>query len=205
MSDVQSGETTLFLSDVPADAGERRLACVAVVASTVIFLVLVPFAKTPLPALPIFIPIYQAALIINDLITVVFLLGLARYSRARALSLLAGGYLFTALMACVHALSFPNLFSPTGLLDAGPQTTAWLYFFWHTGFPLFVIGYARFGANEQPGGAGPFTVLRSVRLAAAAVSGLTLAATLGHAFLPPLMRGDHYGPAVIVVASGYGF
>jgi hypothetical protein len=36
----------------------------------------------------------------------------------------------------LHALSFPGLFSPRGLLGAGPQTTAWLYMFWHGGFLL---------------------------------------------------------------------
>ena len=53
-----------------------------------------------------------------------------------------GGYLFTALMAVPHALSFPRLFAPDGLIGAGPQTTAWLYMIWHAGFPLAVIGYA---------------------------------------------------------------
>src|SRR6202021_2936766 len=86
--------------------------------------------------------IYQSALLVNDLITAVFLLGQRQLSRSHGLSLLAGGYLFTALMSTVHALSFPGVFTPSGLLGAGPQTTAWLYMFWHGGFPLFVIGYA---------------------------------------------------------------
>ena len=62
--------------------------------------------------------------------------------RSRALLLLAAGYLFDALMIVPHALSFPGVFSETGLLHAGPQTTAWLYAFWHAGFPLFVLAYA---------------------------------------------------------------
>ena len=48
-------------------------------------------------------------------------------------------YLFTGCMAVVHTLSFPGLFAPGGLLGAGPQTTAWLYMFWHGVFPLLVI------------------------------------------------------------------
>ena len=51
--------------------------------------------------------------------------------------LLASGYLFTAVMAAGHALSFPGLFSPTGLLGSGPQSTAWIYMAWHAGFPVF--------------------------------------------------------------------
>jgi len=58
------------------------------------------------------------------------------------LQILAGAYLFTAFMTVAHALTFPGLFAPTGLLGAGPQSTAWLYMFWHGGFPLLVIAYA---------------------------------------------------------------
>ena len=63
-------------------------------------------------------------------------------------------YLFTACLTAAHTLSFPGLFSATGLLGAGPQTTAWLYMFWHGGFPLFLIAYARSAraaTASQPG------------------------------------------------------
>ena len=87
-------------------------------------------------------PVYQAALVVTDLITAVLLFGQYNFSRSRGLFLLASGYLFTAFIAFAHALTFPGLFSPTGLLGAGPQSTAWLYMFWHGGFPLFVTAYA---------------------------------------------------------------
>jgi hypothetical protein len=54
-------------------------------------------------------------------------------------------------MAIMHALSFPGLFAPAGLLGAGPQTTAWLYMFWHSGFSLFVMAYAGYGVAVGPG------------------------------------------------------
>ena len=98
--------------------------------------------KLPLAPVPAFIPIYESALVINDLVTAVFLFGQIYISRSRALLLLACGYLFTAALTVAHALTFPGLFSPTGLLGAGPQSTAWLYMFWHGGFPLLVIAYA---------------------------------------------------------------
>jgi len=75
------------------------------------------------------VPIYQSALTINDLITAVLLYAQFAILRSRALLVLASGYLFTAVFAAVHMLTFPGLFSPTGLLGAGPQTTAWLYMF----------------------------------------------------------------------------
>jgi hypothetical protein len=70
-----------------------------------------------------FIPVYETALITFDLITAVLLFGQFAFLRSRAILVLASGYLFTSTMTLAHALSFPGLFSPQGLLGAGPQTT----------------------------------------------------------------------------------
>src|SRR5580698_2869985 len=111
MTDAPIGERALFLSNLPAKARERRFAFAIIIVSTLIFLALAPFAKLPLPHLPAFIAIYQSALLINDLVTAVFLLGQGRFSRSNALSLLAAGYFFTAIMSAVHGLTFPGLFT----------------------------------------------------------------------------------------------
>src|SRR2546426_5681609 len=132
----------VFLSTLPAGRGERRLALTVVLVSAAIFLSAVPFAKMPLAQISAFIPIYESALVINDLITAGLLFGQFSFLRSRALCVLASGYLFTALMTVSHALTFPRLFSPTGLLGAGPPSTAWLYMLWHGGFPPLVIPYA---------------------------------------------------------------
>src|ERR1700761_2581655 len=112
MADRHSHERSVFLSDQAASRNERRFAAAVIACSTLIFLGLAPFAKLPLTPVPAFIPIYQSALLINDLITVVFLLGQSQFSRGKALIVLAGGYLFTALMSSAHALTFPGLFAP---------------------------------------------------------------------------------------------
>jgi diguanylate cyclase (GGDEF)-like protein len=201
MTDAATADRTVFLSNLPAGRGECRFAGAIIAVSTVIFLVVAPFAKVPLGPVPAFIPIYQSALLINDLITAVFLLGLGQLSRSNALGLLAGGYLFTALMSTAHALTFPGLFSPSGLLGAGPQTTAWLYVFWHGGFPLFVIAYAMSGSDEQPSRGPSAHIVGTATSVCVAVCGLTLAATSGQNFLPAIMQGDHYTPALIIVVS----
>jgi hypothetical protein len=59
-----------------------------------------------------------------------------------ALFALASGYLFTALIAIPHALTFAGAFSPTGLLGAGIQTGSWLFIFWHVGFAVALLAYA---------------------------------------------------------------
>jgi hypothetical protein len=198
----------VFLSTLPAGPGERRLALTVVLVSAVIFLVTVPFARFPLAPVVGFIPMYQSALAINDLITAVLLFGQFIFLRSRAMWVLASGYLFTAVIAVSHMLTFPGLFSPTGLLGAGPQSTAWLYMFWHGGFPLFVIAYALLkdsGREMSPARHPRVAVLGSVGAMLVAVCGLTLVATAGQDALPAIMQGNHYTPTMItVVSSAWG-
>src|SRR4029078_6680688 len=83
-----------------------------------------------------FIPMYASVLIINDLITATLLFGQFRFIGSRSLLVLASAYVFTAFITVAHALSFPGLFAPGGLLGGGAQSTAWIYMFWHGLFPL---------------------------------------------------------------------
>jgi diguanylate cyclase (GGDEF)-like protein len=201
MPSASAKDAAWFLSTLPAGSGERRLALAVVLASAAAFLVTAPFARTPLPPAPVFIALYESALVLNDLITAVFLFGQFSVLRSRSLLLLASGYLFTAFVAVAHALTFPGLFSPTGLLGAGPQSTAWLYMFWHVGFPLLVIAYAALkdqGKREH----GAHLVVLSVASTLVAACGLTLLATAGQDLLPAIMRGNHYTPAMMMVVSG---
>ncbi len=195
-------ERRVFLSTLPAGRGEHRLALAVVLVSAVIFAALAPFAKVKLAPVAAFIPIYESILVVTDLITALLLFGQFAFLRARALLVLASGYLFTALITVAHALTFPGLFAPTGLLGAGPQSTAWLYMFWHGGFPLLVIAYA--WLKDEPGearGRPVVPVLASVATVVATVSGLTLLATAGQTWLPPIMRGNQYTPVMVIVVS----
>jgi diguanylate cyclase (GGDEF)-like protein len=201
MTNATIGERAVFLWNLPARPGEYRHGAAIVIVSTLVFLVVAPFAKQPIGVLPAFIPIYQSALLINDLITAVFLLGQCQLSRSRALGLLAGGYLFTALMSAVHALTFPGVFSPAGLLDAGPQTTAWLYMFWHGGFPLFVVAYALHRSEEHSLRQANAAILGVAAAVCVLVCGFTLFATVGRGFLPAIMQDNHHTPAFFIVAS----
>lgn len=195
----------VFLSTLPAGRGERRFALVVVLVSAAVFIIAVPTAKRPLAPVWAFIPVYQSALVVNDLITAVLLFGQFAILRSRALLVLAGGYLFTALMAASHALTFPGLFSPTGLLGAGAQTTAWLYMFWHGGFPLVVGAYALLKDEgypaTQPKRHPGVAVMAAGVAVLAVVCGLALLATLEQTALPAIMQGNRYTPAMIIVVS----
>lgn len=197
-------EGQAFAATMVPGKGQHRLAVVALVVSVAIFAGLVPFTKVPLRPVMAFIPAYQSALVVNDLITAVLLFGQYRILRSRALLALATGYLFTAFMASAHALTFPGLVAPGGLLGAGPQTTAWLYMFWHGGFPCLVIAYALL--NDAPGArassVGPgWTILGAVAAALAMAGGFTLVATAGQDTLPAIMRENHYTPSMMATVA----
>ncbi|RZJ04208.1 MAG: response regulator [Rubrivivax sp.] len=177
-----------FLLDQPAGPRERRHALIVALVSVAVFAALLPFAKTKLAPVPAFIPIYQSALVLTDLITAVLLFGQYRILRSQALLVLGCGYLFTALLTTAHTLSFPGLFSTTGLLGATTQTTVWLYMLWHAGFPAFVLGYL--ALKTRPRLAVPAQFWPAVTLVAGA--GCIALTTLGHAWLPDLLVGGRY-------------
>jgi signal transduction histidine kinase len=175
-----------------------------VLASSMVFVAALPFAKLPLAPLWPFLPMYQSALVIIELLTAVLLFGQYRSLPSRAVLVLAAGFLFSAFMAAAHLASFPGLFRPGGLLGAGPQTTAWLYFAWHAVFPMFVLGYAllKRREGETPKLRGTrLAILISVAAALALAGAIVLLTTAGHDGLPVIMRGDSDAPTKVLVAG----
>jgi diguanylate cyclase (GGDEF)-like protein len=196
-----------FLSTLPASPRARRLAWVVVLLSAAVFAALAPFAKAPLARIWAFIPVYESALVICDVITAILLFGQFHSFRMRSLFVLAAGYLFSALIAVVHMLTYPGVFSETGLLGAGPQTTAWLYMFWHGGFPLFIIAYAllkRSDTGRAPLGRG-IPLALTLALVPLLVAALALLVTVGQSWLPDIMAGHRYSPAMIKVIASVWF
>src|SRR3954471_4884524 len=202
---MQTGsERNIFLSTMPATGRDRMAAASIVAVSALLFACAVPFAGVPLAPVPAFVASYQSALAINDLITAVLLFSQFGISRSRAMLLLASGYLFTAIAAMVHALTFPGLFAPAGLLGAGPQTTVWLYMVWHGGFPLLVLGYALLKARDngtRMQGSTTRAILASVAAVTVAMAGFTAVVTGGHDILPVLLKDGHYTTVMLGVVS----
>jgi PAS domain S-box-containing protein len=197
-----SSDRSVFLSTLPATSRDRKAAIAAVGVSSVLFASAVPFAGVPLTPVPAFVASYQSALAVNDLITAILLFSQFAILRSRALLLLASGYLFTTAAAIVHGLTFPGLFAPAGLLNAGPQTTVWLYMIWHGGFPLLVLGYALLKDSDggakirgSPGAA----ILGSVIAVIVTISALTFIVTAAHDILPTLLRDGRYTATLLGV------
>jgi PAS domain S-box-containing protein len=180
----------------PGKAGSR-LALAMIALSFVTAGAMTPLARIPLPRIEAFIPAYEAAAAINDLITAALLT--AQYLRQKTLGLLilVCAYFISTMLIVVHALTFPGVFAPGGLLGAGPQTTAWLYLFWHGAFALGVLLYAVMTRNEtvmlaRPAVALFLAVVGTIALAA----GVVVFATRGHDYLPVIMEGPNYTMAI---------
>ena len=199
---------SIFLSTMPASRRDRRAAWAVVVVSSVLFVCAAPFATVPLTPIPAVVASYQSVLATNDLITAILLYSQFGLLRSRALLLLASGYLFTAVAAIVHLLTFPGVFAPTGLLGAGPQTTAWLYIVWHGGFPLLVLGYALL--KEKDGGAKirgsvGAAILGSVIAVGVTMSVMAWVTTAKHDLLPVIVSGGQFNSTLVGVESVVGF
>ena len=166
----------------------QKLSALAVVAILLVAVAGVwPYAATPLPRFAAFIPFLNATILVTDLVTAILLFAQFSISRSRALLVLAGGYLFTALIVIPHALTFPGAFSPTGLLGAGPQTTAWLYISWHLGFPASLSLYALLKGEEYTvQGSLRSTIGWCIAITTSLVLGLVWLTTVGDRFLPRL-------------------
>lgn len=166
---------------------ERQLARAVVAMILVGFVTIVPFANLPLARLDSFIPSIQVIVSITSIITAVLLFGQFWTIGSRGVLALASGYLFVALIVVSHVLTFPGVFSPSGLLRAGAQSAGWLYFFWHFGFPVAVISYvmlkdSRIPARHSARSAIVWTVVTVVGL----VCLLTWIVTTQEQFLPVL-------------------
>ena len=193
------------LSSMSAGPRDRRIALGIVALSAFAFAAAIPFARVPLLPVPAFIPAYEAALAINDLITAALLFGQLNLRRPRALVVLASAYLFDALIIVPHALTFPGVISSTGILGAGPQTTAWLYMFWHGGFPIFVIAYGLLAERDMNASDTArdrrWMAVGGASVAIAAAICLTALATAGQDVLPAIMEGGGYTPVMKFVIS----
>src|SRR5258705_3514743 len=124
-----------IISSLPPSPAQRRLALGVVLALMAAFVVTAgPLSTVPMPRIDAFVPMYVAAMFVSDWITAILLFAQFAILRSHALLAISSGYLFTALILIPWALTFPGLFASGGLLGAGEQSTAWLYFLLHARF-----------------------------------------------------------------------
>jgi signal transduction histidine kinase len=193
----------VFLSTAAPQQWDRSLAVAVVLVSIVGLTLAAPYASHRWPVTPSFIAAYEAAILVIDLITAVLLIGQFRQVRRVGVLIIGCGYLFNAVIVTVHALSFPEVFSTTGLLGTSRQATPWLFVMWHGIFPVFVCAYAlvhgsRWNEPLAHHRAGP-AILIGAAVAVGVAAVCTLLTTWGIDLLPEVIRGNDYKR---VVTSG---
>src|SRR5690242_2808044 len=130
------------LATAPATRGQRRAAAILCTLFTVATVSLLPVATRIHAPVPAFVPIYQTTVIGAYALTTYLLFSHFRRTRMVSLLWVGGGALYTAIILFLQLLSFPNMVAPDRLLGSGPETTSWLWTFWHIGPALFALGYA---------------------------------------------------------------
>ena len=180
----------LGLFDTPPDRQEIRLSLAIVGLLLAALLIVFPLRDTRLGEISAFVPLNDAFMLFSELIIAALLYAQATVFRSRALTVLASGYVFAALILVPHALTFPGAFTAKGLLGAGINTTAWLAIFRRLAFPIAVISYALLKSADFVPQTDP------KRPAARVIEGLagavvlaalgTLLTTSGHDLLPPI-------------------
>lgn len=197
-----AGLRSAMVATAPPTRGPKRAALWLCLLAMVATACLLPIAAWPGPNLPGFVLINQTALVCAYGLSAWVLFAQFRRARSLPLLLIAAGTLYTAVIVTLQLLSFPGVIAVGRVLGAGPETTTWLWTFWHLGPPTCALAYALALRDGHPvlitpGRAGPAAALAA--LAAAGAS--ALAATLGLPWLPHQVTGDDYSA---MVTSGVG-
>ena len=190
----------LGLFDTPPSRNEIRLSLTIVGLMLCALFLVLPTRDIQLREVGAYIPIVDSIMFVSELITAALLFAQAAVFRSRALTVLATGFVFAALLLVPHLLTFPGVFAADGLLGAGVNTTAWLYTIRRATLPIAVIAYVllrQADASSQPGaersGESITLWVWSAIILAATV---TLVTTSGHEWLPPFFRNhvDRHQP-----------
>ncbi|MBL6080823.1 MASE4 domain-containing protein, partial [Belnapia sp. T18] len=191
---------------------QRLTACLVCLAFAAATFALLPIASRPLPPMPGFIPAYQSALIAVYALTTYLFFSEYRRARSVPLLILGAGSLYVSLTVFLQILSFPGVFAPERLLGSGPDTTIWLWTFWHLGPPLFALGYAALEGDgrrrPEPRGRSAWLGWLAAGLTVATAAAVALGVTRFVHLLPKSVEGDNYtqlttsgiGPAVLAVS-----
>jgi signal transduction histidine kinase len=180
----------LGLFDTPSSRRQDAVALAIISAQIVVSLAVLPLGDFRLPAIPSFLLITDVVMFMGEVITTALLYAQANVFRSRALAILGTCYLATALLLVAHALTFPGAFSPNGLLGAGLNTPAWIYYLRNPIFNIGMILYAQFKHSElsAPPNTEKIAPKIGIHIFAAIVlaTAITMLSTIGRDFLPPV-------------------
>lgn len=183
-----------LLGAAVATGSVRRQAFLVMAVLVVAFAATVPLVRWNVAAVPQFVPIYDTAIFVLNMLAAVLLYAQFEHLQRPSLLVLACAYVFTPLVVAAHVLSIPNAYVQ-GTVMGGEQTAIWLWVTWHVVFPVFICAYALMAHTEPADAAvpnasrrptGTIALMGTVAFALAAV----VVVTVGDPVMPRLMRGD---------------
>ncbi|MGE5547837.1 MAG: MASE4 domain-containing protein [Solirubrobacterales bacterium] len=142
--------------------------------------------------MPMFVGVYQTAVIIGDLLTAVLIVNHFIDTRSAGTLILACGYLLTSMLAAVQLASFPNVFAPSGIIGGDHQTPPLLWASWHAAFPISALGFALVGRTiRMPV---PWALAIGVAVTLGIAAAITVTCTQFTAHLPAMIADRDFSP-----------
>jgi two-component sensor histidine kinase len=177
----------IVISTMPANARQHQTAFRGFIILVVVVAIAM-LANIQIIRIDAFIPVTQVAMCIADLLTAAFLFAQYSAQPRRAFLPLASGFVFSGLFAFLHTLAFPDAYLPGVLIGDELNSSRWLFFGWHTTFPLAVIVYALLKdadeAANRSGRSSWIAIGITIACVIAVTAGLTWTATAGAGYLP---------------------
>ncbi|HEY6027877.1 MAG TPA: MASE4 domain-containing protein, partial [Pseudolabrys sp.] len=148
---MDSNQALAGASDLPAGNGisAYKATLAIVLAYTVAALALLTVAARPGPPIPGISAFFAAGVFVTEIATAFLLFVRFREARSWSVLLLAGAYLYSALMALPYLLTFPGALLRDRAVLGGTQAVAWIFILWIFGFALLSLVAVIFEATSQ--------------------------------------------------------
>jgi PAS domain S-box-containing protein len=130
------------IATAPASRPDRITAAWIAAVILVFFAIELPLSDIPLARAAAFVPAVLSAAVLAQVLTTIFLYLQYRIARQSQLALLALAYAASSVFILFYMLTFPGVFTPTGLFHANAQSAAWLAIFERETFGVLLIAFA---------------------------------------------------------------
>jgi PAS domain S-box-containing protein len=140
------------IATAPASRNDRIAAAWIVGGIIVCFGAVFPFSGMRVGPTAAFVPAVLSAAVLAQILTAILFYVQYRVARQSQLALLSLAYASSSVLTLFYMLTFPQVFTPTGLFHASVQSASWLSAFERENFGLMLIAFAcadRFGWSTR--------------------------------------------------------
>jgi PAS domain S-box-containing protein len=130
------------IATAPASRPDRITAAWIAAAILVFFAIELPLSDIAFAQAAAFVPAVTSAAVLAQILTTIFLYLQYRIARQSQLALLALAYAASSVFILFYMLTFPGVFTPTGLFHANMQSASWLAIFERETFGFLLIAFA---------------------------------------------------------------